>query len=105
MMDLIYVSKYLLPICSLLKGYLSGDVFTFDLIRFVCLKEEVRDIANVREAVCDANQSEQSGLGEKARCVRRLEEEGVSCVHIWGRMILVRGLEVSIPGVLEILAE
>jgi len=55
MMDLIYVSKYLLPICSLLKGYLSGDVFTFDLIRFVCLKEEVRDIANVREAVCDAN--------------------------------------------------
>lgn len=55
MMDLIYVSKYLLPICSLLKGYLSGDVFTFDLIKFVCLKEEVRDIANVREAVCDAN--------------------------------------------------
>ena len=37
--------------------------------------------------------------------MRRLEEEGVSCVHIWGRMILVRGLEVSIPGVLEVLAE
>lgn len=37
--------------------------------------------------------------------MRRLEEEGVSCVHILGRMILGRGFEVSIPGVLEILAE
>ena len=37
--------------------------------------------------------------------MRRLEEEGVSHVRIWGRMILVRGLEESIPGVLEILAE
>ena len=58
MMHLIYVSKYLLPICRLLKGCLSGDVFTFDVIRFFCLREEVRDIANVREAVCDANYSE-----------------------------------------------
>ena len=40
------------------KGCLSGDVFTFDVIRFFCLREEVRDIANVREAVCDANYSE-----------------------------------------------
>lgn len=105
MLDLIYVSKYLLPICGLLKGCLSGDVFTFDVIKLVCLGEEVTDTANVREAVCDANQSEQSRLGEKARFVRRLEEEGVSCVHILGRMILGRGLEVSIPGALEILAE
>ena len=55
MMDLIYVSKYLLPVCGLLKGCLSGDIFFFDVIKLVCLREEVRDTANVREAVCDPN--------------------------------------------------
>lgn len=55
MMDLIYVSKYLLPICGLLKGCLSGDVFTFDVLKLLCIREEVRNIANVRETVCDAN--------------------------------------------------
>ena len=99
MMDLIYVSIYLLPVCGLLKGCLSGDIFIFDVIKLVCLREEVRDTANVSEAVCDPNQSEQSRLCEK------IEEEGVSCMHILGRMILGRGLEVSIPGVLEIFAE
>ena len=92
MMDFIYISKYLLPICGLLKGCLSGDVFIFDVIKLVCLREEVRDTANVREAVCDANYSEQSRLGEKARFCEKTEEEGVSCMHILGRMILGEGL-------------
>ena len=40
------------------------------------------------------------------RFVRRLEgKEGVSYVHISWRMILGRGVGVSIPGALEVLAE
>ena len=55
MMDLIYVSKYLLPICGFLKGLLGEDVSTFDVITFLCLRDVGREIANAREAVCDTN--------------------------------------------------
>lgn len=55
MMDFIYVSKYLLPICGFLKGLLGEDVSTFDVITSFCLRDVGREIANTREAVCDAN--------------------------------------------------
>lgn len=62
------------------------------------LGAEVRELANAREAGRDATWGDQSRFGAKVRFVRRPEGRGgVSCVHIWEKMILGRGKPVQRP--------